>query len=55
MSLVYDDALGGDGEEMGAMAVALNIVEADDNHRMMFEERNAGGEISLEACDAGGR
>ena len=53
MGLVHNDTLRGDGEEVGAVAVALDVVETDDHDGVVLEKRNAGGKIFFETRDAG--
>jgi len=52
--LVDDDALRGDREEMGAVAVALDVVETDHNDGVVLEKRDARRQLALQAGDAGG-
>ena len=54
MRLVDDDTLWRDGQEVGAMAVALDVVETDHHDRMMFEERHTGRQGFFNSCGAGG-
>ena len=42
VGFIDDDALGGDGEEVLAMPLAFDLVEADDDEGVLVKETHAG-------------
>ena len=55
MGLVHHDAIRRDGEEMLPVAFALDIIQADDDERVLVEKPDAGRQRAFDAVGAGGR
>ena len=55
MRFVDDDAFRRDGEEVLAVALTLDVVQADHDNRVMIEQADAMGKIAFDAAGAGGR
>ena len=55
VGLVHHDALGCDGEEVLAVALALDVVQADDDHRMVVKQAHTVGQLPLQTTGTGGR
>jgi hypothetical protein len=53
VGLIHDHALGSDGEKVGAVALAFDVIEADHDHRMIIKETDAMGQIALDAGGGG--
>ncbi|MNL79601.1 hypothetical protein D3C87_2062460 [compost metagenome] len=53
MGFVNDDALGCGSKELLAVTFALDVIQADDDHRMVVEQAHAMRQIALDAGGGG--
>ena len=49
MGFVHDDELWGDGEKVGSVSVTLDVVEADNDHWVVLENRDTGRKVFFQA------
>ena len=49
VGFVNDDAFGGSGKKLFAVAFALDVVQADDHHGMMVEQAHAMRQFAFDA------
>src|SRR4051812_4128256 len=54
MRFVHDDAFGCDRKEVSAVTIAFDVVETDDDHRVVFKKRDSMRKIFLNAVGASG-